>query len=44
MNDLRMIGHLDIKGHDAIKRVYDPEGIAPTPTPPGGGVQTSESY
>lgn len=37
MNDLRMIGHLDIKGHDAIKRVYDPEGIAPTLTTCGGG-------
>lgn len=32
MSDLQMVGHLDIKGHDAIKRVYSPEGIAPTLT------------
>ncbi|MBQ3011012.1 MAG: DNA cytosine methyltransferase [Oscillospiraceae bacterium] len=31
-----MIGHLDIKEHDAIKRVYSPEGIAPTLTTCGG--------
>lgn len=37
MSDLQMIGHLDIKGHDAIKRVYSPEGIAPTLTTCGGG-------
>ena len=37
MSDLKMIGHLDIKGHDAIKRVYSPEGIAPTLTTCGGG-------
>lgn len=36
MSDLQMIGHLDIKGHDAIKRVYSPEGIAPTLTTCGG--------
>lgn len=37
MSDLQMVGHLDIKGHDAIKRVYSPEGIAPTLTTCGGG-------
>lgn len=37
MSDLKMVGHLDIKGHDAIKRVYSPEGIAPTLTTSGGG-------
>lgn len=37
MSDLQMIGHLDIKGHDAIKRVYSPEGISPTLTTCGGG-------
>lgn len=31
-----MIGRLDIKGHDAIKRVYHPDGIAPTLTTCGG--------
>lgn len=39
MSDLQMIGHLDIKGHDAIKRVYSPEGIAPTLTTCGGGMR-----
>lgn len=32
-----MIGHVDIKGHDAIKRVYDPVAISPTLTTMGGG-------
>lgn len=32
MSDLKMIGHLDIKGYDAIKRVYGTDGIAPTLT------------
>jgi DNA (cytosine-5)-methyltransferase 1 len=39
VSDLQMIGHLDIKGHDAIKRVYSPEGIAPTLTTCGGGIE-----
>lgn len=33
----RMLGHIDLKGHDAIKRVYDPEAIGPTLTTMGGG-------
>lgn len=33
----QMIGHVDIKGHDAIKRVYSTEGISPTLTTMGGG-------
>jgi len=33
----RMIGHIDLKGHDAIKRVYDPSAISPTLTTMGGG-------
>jgi DNA (cytosine-5)-methyltransferase 1 len=33
----QMIGHVDIKGHDAIKRVYSPEGVSPTLTTMGGG-------
>ncbi|MDZ5720657.1 DNA (cytosine-5-)-methyltransferase [Bacillus sp. SXabc123] len=32
-----MVGHVDIKGHDAIKRVYSPEGVSPTLTTMGGG-------
>ena len=44
MSDLQMIGHLDIKGYNAIKRVYSPEGIAPTLTTCGGGVQRSENF
>lgn len=34
-----MAGRLDIKGIDQIKRVYNPEGIAPTLTACGGGIQ-----
>ena len=33
----QMIGHVDIKGHDAIKRVYSAEGVSPTLTTMGGG-------
>ncbi len=32
-----MIGHIDLKGHDAIKRVYATDGISPTLTTMGGG-------
>ncbi|MCY8282874.1 DNA (cytosine-5-)-methyltransferase [Bacillus inaquosorum] len=32
-----MVGHVDLKGHDAIKRVYSPEGVSPTLTTMGGG-------
>ena len=32
-----MVGHVDIKGHDAIKRVYSSDGIAPALTTMGGG-------
>src|SRR5690606_36448826 len=33
----QMLGHVDIKGHDAIKRVYSTEGVSPTLTTMGGG-------
>src|SRR5690606_41986957 len=33
----RMLGHIDLKGHDAIKRVYSAEGVSPTLTTMGGG-------
>jgi DNA (cytosine-5)-methyltransferase 1 len=29
-NEIKVIGHIDIKGHDLIKRVYHIEGISPT--------------
>lgn len=32
-----MLGHVDIKGNDSIKRVYSPDGINPTLTTMGGG-------
>ncbi|MBS4195349.1 DNA (cytosine-5-)-methyltransferase [Bacillus sp. FJAT-49870] len=32
-----MLGHIDLKGHDAIKRVYSAEGVSPTLTTMGGG-------
>ncbi|QFY87840.1 DNA (cytosine-5-)-methyltransferase [Bacillus subtilis] len=37
LNEPFMVGHVDIKGHDAIKRVYSPEGVSPTLTTMGGG-------
>src|SRR5690625_4308387 len=33
----RMVGHVDIKGHDAIKRVYSADHVGPTLTTMGGG-------
>lgn len=35
--DLKMIGKIDMKGNDSIRRVYSPDGIAPTLTTMGGG-------
>lgn len=32
-----MLGHIDIKGQDIVKRVYDVDGQAPTLTTMGGG-------
>lgn len=32
-----MLGHIDLKGHDAIKRVYSPTRQGPTLTTMGGG-------
>lgn len=34
---LEMLGLLDIKGQDCIRRVYDPNGLSPTLTTCGGG-------
>ena len=36
---IRVAGKLDIKGADCIKRVYDTDGLAPTPTTMGRGNQ-----
>lgn len=33
----QMLGHIDIKGHDALKRVYSADGVSPTLTTMGGG-------
>src|SRR5699024_3455438 len=33
----QMLGHVDIRGNDSIKRVYSPDGINPTLTTMGGG-------
>src|SRR5690625_5193157 len=33
----RMLGHVDIRGNDSIKRTYSTEGISPTLTTMGGG-------
>src|SRR5690625_842866 len=35
----QMLGHVDIRGNDSIKRVYSPDGINPTLTTMGGGHQ-----
>jgi DNA (cytosine-5)-methyltransferase 1 len=37
LSEPQMIGHVDLKGHDAIKRVYSAEGVSPTLTTMGGG-------
>lgn len=36
-NEPQMLGHVDIKGHDAIKRVYSADHVGPTLTTMGGG-------
>lgn len=36
-NTIKVVGELDIKGHDCIKRVYSGEGLAPTLTDMQGG-------
>src|SRR5699024_6577345 len=33
----QMLGHVDIKGNDSIKRTYSTEGLSPTLTTMGGG-------
>lgn len=36
-NGIKVVGKLDIKGQDQIKRVYSAEGVSPTLTTMGGG-------
>ena len=36
-NGLQQVGIADLNGHDSIKRVYHPQGKAPTLTTMGGG-------
>lgn len=36
-NTIKVIGNLDIKGHDSVKRVYSKEGLSPTLTDIQGG-------
>lgn len=39
-NECKMIGHIDVGGHDICKRVYSSEGISPTiPTMSGGNIE-----
>lgn len=35
--DIEVVGRLDIKGHDQIKRVYGVGGVSPTLSTMGGG-------
>ena len=39
VNKLIQVGRLDIKGKDQIRRVYDPDGLAPTLSTMQGGQQ-----
>ena len=43
-NELHQIGELDIKGFDQLKRVYGPDGIAPTLPTCQGGSQHPKIY
>ena len=40
MDGLIMVAMLNIKDHEANRRVYSPEGLAPTIRTPGGGNHT----
>lgn len=43
-NNLILAGHANLNGHDANKRVYLPEGKAPTVTTMGGGHREPKVY
>ena len=36
-DECQLIGRVELRGHDAIRRVYSPEGVSPTLTAMGGG-------
>lgn len=36
-DECQLIGRVELRGHDAIRRVYSPEGVSPTLTTMGGG-------
>src|SRR5690625_1688498 len=38
----QMLGHIDLKGNDSIKRTYSTDGISPTLTTMGGGHRESK--
>jgi hypothetical protein len=40
---IKVLGRLNIKGLDIIKRVYSAEGLAPTLSTMMGGAKTTES-
>lgn len=43
-NECKMVGHIDIKGMDVVKRVYSPEGISPTVSTCQGGYREPKIY
>lgn len=40
---IKVLGRLDIKGLDIIKRIYSIEGLAPTLSTMMGGAKTAEN-
>lgn len=42
LQEPQMLGHIDLKGHDAIKRVYSTESVSLTLTTMGGGHREPE--
>lgn len=43
-NFIKVVGKLDIKGNDILKRVYDVDGVAPTIYTAQGGNQEPKFY
>jgi len=42
--EVNLLGRIDCKGHDFIKRIYDPNGLCPTLTTVTGGGATEKDY
>lgn len=40
---IKVLGRLDINGHDILKRIYSIDGYCPTLTTMMGGANTTES-